>query len=181
MSSGEAARSSANRRTAGRLAAVALAMFGFGYLLVPLYDIVCEITGFNGRTGDAVAEERLSSAVDTSRLITVEFLGTVNGLRWDFEPAVRTMRVHPGQLYETSYTAINRQHAPVRAQAVPSVAPTQAAPYFSKTECFCFTEQTLDAGEHRDMPVRFVVRNDLPPEVTTVTLSYTFFRTDDGA
>ena len=91
------------------------------------------------------------------------------------------MKVHPGQLYETSYVARNRQHTPVRAQAVPSVAPNVAAPYFSKTECFCFTEQTLEAGENRDMPVRFVVRRDLPPEVTTVTLSYTFFRTDQDA
>lgn len=165
-----------NRRTALMLSALAGAMFGFGYLLIPLYDVLCEITGFNGRTGDAVAEERLSDVPDLARLVTIEFLGTVNsGLRWEFEPTVSRMQVHPGKLYEASYRARNLSRVAVVAQAIPSVSPNVAAPHLSKTECFCFTEQRFEAGESRDMPVRFMVRNDLPPEVTTITLSYTFF------
>ena len=165
-----------NRRTALMLSMAAVGMFGFGYLLIPMYDILCEITGFNGRTGDQVEEARLVDAVDLERTVTVEFLATVNsGLRWEFEPSVLRMKVHPGKLYETTYRARNLGSQPSVAQAVPSVSPNVAAPHFSKTECFCFTEQRFDAHEARDMPVRFMVRADLPPDVSTITLSYTFF------
>jgi cytochrome c oxidase assembly protein subunit 11 len=170
-----------NRRTAMRLTLVAAGMFGFGYLLVPLYDVLCEITGFNGRTGDAVAEERLDRVVDTERLVTVEFITSVNGLRWEFRPTVKRMQVHPGQIYETNFYARNMQRGVATGQAVPSVSPTIAAPHFSKTECFCFTKQRFEAGEERDMPLRFVLRTDLPPDVETVTLSYTFFNTGEDA
>ena len=166
-------------RTVALLSLLAVAMFGFGYLLVPLYDKFCEITGIGGRTGDAVAEQTLSGEVDTSRLVTVHFDATVNSaLPWRFEPTERMMDVHPGQLYETTYVAYNLSDQAVVAQAVPSVAPGQAALFFNKTECFCFTEQLLGPGESRDMPVRFIVDPNLPARTNLVTLSYIIYKND---
>ncbi len=166
-------------RTAGTLAALAVAMFGFGYLLVPLYDKFCEITGIGGRTGDAVAVEALSGEIDTSRVVTVHFDATVNSaLPWRFEPTQRMMDVHPGKLYETKYVAYNLSNRPVIAQAVPSVAPGRASLFFNKTECFCFTEQLLGPGESRDMPVRFIVDPNLPQGTSLVTLSYIIYKND---
>lgn len=170
-----------NFKTAGWLVLMAVAMFGFGYLLVPLYDKFCEITGIGGRTGDAVVAETLSDEVDYSRLVTVHFDANVNSaLPWRFEPTERMMQVHPGKLYETTYVAFNRSDQPVVAQAVPSVAPGQAALYFNKTECFCFTEQLLGPGESRDMPVRFVVDPNLPGRTDLVTLSYIIYKNDEA-
>ena len=164
-----------NRRTALRLVVVVVAMFGFGYALVPLYDVLCEITGLGGRTG-VVAADALDDGVDRHRTVQVQFLGTVNSrLPWEFRPSVASMEVHPGQVYETTYFARNLSTAAVTGQARPSVAPSVASLHFNKTECFCFVEQTLAPGEARDMPVRFVLSRDLPPEIATVTLSYTFF------
>lgn len=161
------------------LALLAVGMFGFGYLLVPLYDKFCEITGIGGRTGEGVAVEALSGEVDTSRVVTVHFDATVNSaLPWRFEPTERMMDVHPGQLYETSYVAHNLSDRPVIAQAVPSVAPGRAALFFNKTECFCFTEQLLEPGESRDMPVRFIVDPNLPSGTSLVTLSYIIYKND---
>lgn len=168
-------------KTTGALALMAVGMFGFGYLLVPLYDKFCEITGIGGRTGDAVVEETLSDQVDYSRLVTVHFDANVNSaLPWRFEPTERMMEVHPGKLYETTYIAFNRSDHPVVAQAVPSVSPGQAALYFNKTECFCFTEQLLGPGESRDMPVRFVVDPNLPRRTDLVTLSYIIYKNDEA-
>lgn len=168
-------------KTVGGLALMAVAMFGFGYLLVPLYDKFCEITGIGGRTGDAVVAETLSDEVDYSRLVTVHFDANVNSaLPWRFEPTERMLQVHPGKLYETTYVAYNRSNQPVVAQAVPSVAPGQAALYFNKTECFCFTEQLLGPGESRDMPVRFVVDPNLPARTDLVTLSYIIYKNDEA-
>lgn len=168
------------RSMAWRLATVVVAMFGFGYALVPLYDVLCDITGLNGKTGVVQAAD-VVEPVDTSRLVTVQFTGTVNSrLPWAFTPTQRELRVHPGQIYEASFEARNLTDRAVVGQAVPSVAPLQAATYFNKTECFCFTQQTLQAGETRTMPLRFVLDRDLPPGVTTVTLSYTFFRVDQA-
>ena len=165
----------ANRKTAARLAVVVLAMFGFGYALVPLYDVLCEITGLGGRTG-VVEASALDGAVDTSRTVKVQFLGTVSSrLPWEFRPNVASMEVHPGQVYETTYFARNLSAAPTIGQARPSVAPSVASLHFNKTECFCFTRQELAPGEARDMPVRFVLSRDLPAGIATVTLSYTFF------
>lgn len=168
-------------RTAGSLVLLTVAMFGFGYLLVPLYDKFCEITGLGGRTGEAVAAESLTTEVDTSRVVTVHFDATVNSaLPWRFEPAQRMMDVHPGRLYETKYIAYNLTDRPIIARAVPSVAPGLAALFFNKTECFCFSEQLLEPGETREMPVRFMVDPNLPHTTTLVTLSYIMFK-DDAA
>jgi len=164
-----------NRRSALRLAALTLAMFGFGFALVPLYDVFCDITGLNGKTG-RVEAAAVDGAADLSRTVTVEFVSSVNGaLGWEFSPEVTRMKVHPGQIYEANFNATNRTSHAASGQAVPSVSPNTAARYFNKTECFCFTRQDLGAGEQRRMPVRFVVDRDLPPQVHTITLSYTFF------
>lgn len=166
-------------RTAGMLTLLAVAMFGFGYLLVPLYDKFCEITGIGGRTGDAVTVEALGTEVDSSRLVTVHFDATVNSaLPWRFEPTERMMDVHPGKLYETTYVAYNLTDRPIIAQAVPSVSPGRASLFFNKTECFCFTEQLLGPGESRDMPVRFIVDPNLPRGTSLVTLSYIIYKND---
>ena len=170
----------ANRRTASRLAVVVLAMFGFGYALVPLYDILCEVTGLGGRTG-VVEANALDRTVDTSRLVKVQFLGTVNSrLPWEFRPTVATMRVHPGKVYEATYFARNLSDQSTVGQARPSVAPTIASLHFNKTECFCFVNQAFEAGEAREMPVRFVLDRKLPKGVEEVTLSYTFFNVDEA-
>jgi cytochrome c oxidase assembly protein subunit 11 len=170
-------RSQANRKLIRRLAFTALGMFGFGFALVPLYNVFCDITGLNGKTGGAIdAVAASSSPVDKSRLITVEFLSAVeSGLPWDFRPVTTKMQVHPGEIHETHYIARNRSDHKVVGQAIPSVAPGSAAKYFNKIECFCFTEQTLAGGEERLMAVRFVLDPELPAAVSTVTLSYTFF------
>ena len=168
-------RTQANGKTARRLAVVVLAMFGFGYALVPLYDVLCEITGLGGRTG-VVAASALDGGVDTSRTVRVQFLGTVSSrLPWDFRPDVATMEVHPGQVYETTYFARNLSETATIGRARPSVAPSIASLHFNKTECFCFVEQEFAPGEARHMPVRFVLSRDLPADIATVTLSYTFF------
>ncbi len=168
-------------RYVARLSLFAVAMFGFGYLLVPLYDKFCEVTGIGGRTAAGPVTEYLPTEIDESRLVTVHFDANVNSsLPWAFTPAQKMMSVHPGQMYETSYTATNRSDQTVVAQAVPSVAPGQAALYFNKTECFCFTEQLLAPGETREMPVRFFVHPDLPPDTNLVTLSYIVYKNEDA-
>ncbi|HEY5790744.1 MAG TPA: cytochrome c oxidase assembly protein [Gammaproteobacteria bacterium] len=170
------ARETANRRLGKRLLLVTLAMFGFGYALVPLYDVFCDITGLNGKTGRIDAASVPAAAVDRTRVINVEFVANVNGnLPWLFAPQTRRMTVHPGERRLIHYVVENPTAQPIVAQAVPSVAPTVASRYFDKTECFCFTRQTLAAGERREMPAVFVIDPDLPSEVGTVTLSYTFF------
>ncbi len=163
------------------LTMMAVAMFGFGYLLVPLYDKFCEITGIGGRTADGPVQVELSDEINYDRKVRVQFVSTVNsGLPWRFEPTQRFMDVHPGKLYETMYVAYNRADHPVIAQAVPSVSPGRASLFFNKTECFCFTEQLLGAGESRDMPVRFVVDPNLPERVELVTLSYIIYKNDEA-
>ncbi len=164
-----------SRRTARKMVMVALGMFGFGYALVPLYDVFCDITGLNGKTG-RLDSAQAAGAVDRERTVTVEFVANVNGeLPWEFAPVVRKMEVHPGALMEADFIATNRSAEAMTGNAVPSVAPGRASRYFSKTECFCFTAQRLEAGESRDMPLRFVVDPRLPEDVRTLTLSYTFF------
>jgi cytochrome c oxidase assembly protein subunit 11 len=175
-------RRQANQRVVKQLAIAAMLMFGFGFAMVPLYDVFCDITGLNGKTGRVELEQALSSTVDEDRLVTVEFLGTVHSdLPWEFKPMIRRIKVHPGEVTEVNYYARNLTDMQVAGQAVPSVAPGKAAKYFNKTECFCFTRQTLAAGEGKEMPLRFVVDPALPEEVRTVSLSYTFFQAKDGA
>jgi cytochrome c oxidase assembly protein subunit 11 len=168
--------SKANRRLIALLAAVTVGMFGFGFALVPLYNVFCAITGLNGKTGRIDADAAMTAVVDTDRRITVEFVTTVDGaLPWEFHSIVKKMQVHPGELSEARFYARNLAARAIVGQAIPSVSPGQAGKYFSKTECFCFTQQTLQAGEEQEMPVRFVVDPALPEHVRTITLSYTFF------
>lgn len=171
--------SRASRRTAAKLFAVALAMFGFGYALVPLYEIACQVLGINGKTGRV---EAAAGAIDTSRTIRVEFTGQVMaGLPWEFRPMVKYVDVHPGETVVVHYYAHNGAAEAIVGQAVPSVAPARAAPYFKKIECFCFTRQELQAGEGVEMPVQFTVMPDVAPDVHTITLSYAFFNTAASA
>lgn len=169
-------RVDANTRLALKLAGAALAMFGFGYALVPLYSVFCELTGLNGKTGQISAAEAAALTTDAKRIVTVEFDTNVNGaLPWAFRPLQRRVQVHPGEMGEALFAAENVSDRTVVGQAVPSVAPAKAAVYFNKTECFCFTQQMLAPGERREMPVRFIVDPRLPADVTTLVLSYTFF------
>lgn len=164
-------------RTAGRLALVALAMFGFGFALVPLYDVVCDLTGLNGRAANLLQQTSDGSAeIDRSREVTVEFLAIPNDVPWDLNPETRKLRVHPGQVATVGYVVRNRSRHAVVAQAVPSVAPGLAARYLNKLDCFCFTEQRLEPGEERVMPVVFAVDPAIDEDISTLTLSYTFFQ-----
>jgi cytochrome c oxidase assembly protein subunit 11 len=172
-------RKQANQRVVKRLGITAVLMFGFGFAMVPLYDVFCDITGINGKTGRIAQEEALSQVVDEDRLVTVEFLATVHSeLPWEFRPMVRKIKVHPGEITEVNYYARNNTDNLVAGQAVPSLAPGLAAKYFNKTECFCFTRQTLGPGEGKEMPLRFVVDPELPDNVRTVSLSYTFYQAE---
>lgn len=165
----------ANRRLALKLGAGALAMFGFGYALVPFYDSFCRLTGLNGRS-DGVASEGADP-----RWVTVEFNGDVMpGLPWHFEPEKGRLRVHPGERVLTHYRVKNLADRSLEGQAVPSITPPAAARHFNKIECFCFTRQRLRAGEEREMPVIFVVGRELPAEVGELTLSYAFFPFEGG-
>ena len=151
-------------------------MFGFGFALVPLYDVICDITGLNGKTGRIEASEIDASGIDKSRTIEVRFIaGTNKGLPWSFEPLVATMEVHPGQVYEAFYRVRSTSAQKTAGQAVPSVSPSPAAAHFNKTECFCFTRQELEGFETRDMPLRFVVGPGISDKIDQITLSYTFF------
>jgi cytochrome c oxidase assembly protein subunit 11 len=169
------------KNSALKLAIIPVLMFGFGFALVPLYDVFCDVTGLNGKTGRIEAAEIAADQVDTTRTIEVRFLaGTNAGLPWSFEPLVKKMLVHPGQVYEALFRVRSTSADRTVGQAVPSVSPGQAAQYFNKTECFCFTQQTLEARETRDMPLRFVVGNGISKDIEQITLSYTFFRVDQG-
>ncbi len=171
-----------NRITAAKLALVAVCMFGFGYALVPLYDVFCEITGLNGKTGEISMADAGQLGVATDRLVTVEFDSNVNsGLPWEFYPEKRKMQVHPGEIMEVTYFARNLTDRTSAGQAVPSVAPAKGSVHFNKTECFCFSLQVLEPGERKSMPVRFVVDPRLPDSIGVLTLSYTFFPARDVA
>ncbi len=164
-----------------KLAMIPLLMFGFGFALVPLYDVFCDITGLNGKTGRIEASEIDPSLVDVSRTIEVRFLANTNtGLPWDFEPLVKKMVIHPGQVYEAVFRVRSTSDNNTLGQAVPSVSPGLAAEYFNKTECFCFTQQELAGRETRDMPMRFIVGTGISEKIEQITLSYTFFSLDRG-
>jgi len=168
-------------RTAIKLLLATVVMFGFGYALVPMYNVFCEIAGLNGKTGMITREQADRLTIDTRRTVTVEFDTNVNGdLPWTFKASVNRMKVHPGKTSEAVFVAENKSDKAITGQAVPSVAPAQASLHFNKTECFCFTQQTLAPYERREMPVRFVVDAELPEKISTLTLSYTFFQAPGG-
>jgi cytochrome c oxidase assembly protein subunit 11 len=169
-----------NRRMVGKLALVAVLMFGFGYALVPMYRAICAKLGINVLS---VSERALpgnskatpsNTQVDLSRKITIEFDANVSG-PWEFRPAKRFVDVHPGELTTVMYEFRNSQNRTMAAQAIPSYAPKQAMPHFNKLECFCFNEYTLQPGESKQWPVVFVIDPKLPKDIKTITLSYTFF------
>ncbi len=166
-----------NKKTATKLFVVALAMFGFGYGLAPLYDIFCEVTGLNGKTG-RIAEETIKPVENSmDRVIKVQFVTNVaTGLPWEFKPLSRTMEVVPGKLMTAEFEATNKSSRSLVGSAVPSVSPSLASKYFNKTDCFCFVRQSLKPGETKLMPVAFIVDSKIPPTVDVLTLSYTFFK-----
>jgi cytochrome c oxidase assembly protein subunit 11 len=158
-----------------KLVLVVVGMFGFGFALVPMYDVFCEWTGLNGKTGGRV-EYSATQEINEERVVTVQFTASNNAsMNWTFEPMVHQVEVHPGELTEIRYFARNPGASRMVAQAVPSVSPLKAADYLRKTECFCFTQQVLEAGEEIEMPVLFYVDPMLPADVSKLTLSYTLF------
>ena len=163
----------ASHRTLSRLSVVAIAMFGFGYALVPFYKQICRALGVNSLVERN--EPVTNTQVDLKRTVTIEFDANAHGMPWRFQPMVRHMEVHPGQLVQVEYEVANVRSSAMTGQAVASYGPMRAGRYFRKLECFCFQQQTLAAGETRRMPVIFVVDPSLPAEVNTITLSYTFF------
>lgn len=167
-------------KTFKTIALVSGASFVFAFSLVPLYQIACEkVFGIKLEQGPAGEAQVAGMQVDETRTVTIEFDATVNSkLPWEFKPTQLTMQVHPGKMYEMNYTARNLSDHAIVGNAAPSVAPSTASTFFNKTECFCFTEQMLAAGEERLMPVRFIVDPALPDNVQTLTLSYTFFSND---
>jgi cytochrome c oxidase assembly protein subunit 11 len=168
---------SSHRTLALKLAMVALGAFGFGFALVPLYDVFCEITGAGNRK-DLVTEAELPATVDESRTVLVDFVATLPSVgSWQFRPEVRSIAVQPGRLYAANFLAVNETGRESWAQIVPGIAPSSATAYFRKTECFCFTPQLFGIDEHKSMPVRFFVDPALPKHIERITLAYTFYDT----
>ena len=158
------------------LALFAVGMFGFAYALVPLYNIFCELTGLNGKTSGQAAVYTEEASQGLEREVTVQFLAQVGrGMPWEFRPLENRLRVQVGEVYETRYYVRNFADQAVIGQAVPSVSPGFAARYLHKVECFCFTQQRLEAGEEMEMPVQFYVGSDLPADIGALSLSYTLF------
>jgi cytochrome c oxidase assembly protein subunit 11 len=160
-----------NRQMMGKLLVIALGMLGFGFALVPMYRQICEAIGITQTR--VVAPE--NTQVLTGRTVTVELLASSAGLAWRFEPLEPVVKLHPGEMTTVRYRVVNTLGRPVTAHAVMNTAPAVANRYIEKRECFCFSDQTLAAGESREMPVTFRVRADAPAELSTVSLSYTFF------
>jgi cytochrome c oxidase assembly protein subunit 11 len=167
-----------NKALTFRLFAMAVGMFAFGFIVLPpIYSIFCEITGLGGKTNNSAAN--ITEAPDQNRSVQLEFVTAVNQYApWDFRAGAADMTITPGVLYDTTFIATNLAGKDKIAQAVPSVAPAQAAKYFKKLECFCFTTQEFSANEEKHMTVRFIVDPELPPYIDTITLSYTFFDTE---
>jgi len=168
-----------NLRMTRKLVVVAGLMFGFGYALVPIYKAICNALGVNvlsisERGGPTSRERPANTQVDMSRTVTIEFDANARG-PWDFKPAVRSLQVHPGEVASVMYEFRNMQNRTMAAQAIASFAPMNSAAHFNKLECFCFNEYTLKPGESKQWPVVFYVDSKLPKDVTTITLSYTFF------
>jgi len=162
-----------NLRLSRRLAIVAVAMFGFGFALVPFYEQICAALGVNSLLRP---DEVTNTQVDLSREVVIELDSNAHDLPWRFKPLVNHVTVHPGELTTVEYEVVNVRGAPVTGQAVPSYGPQHAGEHFKKLDCFCFTQQTLEAGETRRMPVTFVVDPKLPRDITSIAVSYTFFQ-----
>ena len=164
-----------NRNMTWKLLAIAVGAFGFGFALVPLYSVLCSVTGY----GDQTKLLQKVSAIEhpqANRTVTVEFLTDVASAgNWEFRPVVRTVEVHPGELYTAQFYAHNLTGRDTVAQAVPNIAPSEVAAYFHKTECFCFTPQHFSLNEGRNMPVRFIIDPALPSHIDMITLAYTFY------
>lgn len=181
MNSRTQTKTKSTRKLVLKLVGVAVAMFAFGFVVMPpLYDAICDITGLGGR-GLEVAQGA-SVSLDSDREVKVVFDATVNSaLAWDLQPNDPVTRVQLGQMSETSYLAFNNSSEAIAGQAIYTVTPPEASLYFVKTECFCFTRQSLEANESREMPVRFYIKPDLPEHIRELTLSYTFFQLDESA
>jgi cytochrome c oxidase assembly protein subunit 11 len=166
-----------NRRLVVRLLVIVVAMFGFGFALIPFYEKICQVTGLRdiGRP-DSVA----NTQIDDTRVVRIEFDSNLRELRWRFRPEVTHVELHPGELRQVVYEVVNLTDRPLTGQAIPSYGPALAGQYFRKLECFCFTRQTLAPGERREMPVVFAIDPKLPRDVGTITLSYTFFPVEGG-
>ncbi|WP_118180825.1 cytochrome c oxidase assembly protein [Paraburkholderia phosphatilytica] len=170
-----------NRPMLIKLVVVAFLMFGFGFALVPMYRAICQVTGINNLVQrDTTLRDAKNTQVDMARTISVEFDANARG-PLGFMPEQRSLDVHPGEVMTVMYDVSNQQDRTVQAQAIPSYAPREATEYFRKIECFCFTQQTLQAHESKRMPVVFVVDKKLPKDVKTITLSYTFFELNTPA
>jgi len=166
----------ARKRSLWEMALLTVAMFGFGFAMVPLYDALCELTGLNGRDSGMMVPSTAFSEPDYSRKVTVQLLTVVNGGReWQFRPETSQLSLHPGEFTTVNFVAENMLDQDVVGQAVPAVTPGKAARHVKKTECFCFNQQPFKAREKKVMPVRLMLDRDLPKDVDTVTLSYTFF------
>ena len=175
MAYDETTRLRLNRSTFTKLVVVAVAMFGFGYALVPVYRQICDVLGINVLTQqDGTVERPANTQVDLTRTITIELDSNSQG-PWRFRPTTRSIEVHPGELATVVYEVVNTQGRAVKGQAIPSYAPQSATPHFKKVECFCFREQLMKPNEARQMPVVFFIDPALPKEVKNITLSYTFF------
>lgn len=169
-----------NKKLVLRLLGVVAGMFLFGFALVPLYDVFCEITGINGKTrGQAIYQK---TEVNKDRIVTISFIASINrGMPWDFKPMVKSMKVHPGEMNEVYFYAKNRSQNDIVGQSVPSVSPGEAALYLNKTECFCFDQQTLLAGEEIKMPMKFYIDADIPEDISHLTLSYQLYNVTEAA
>jgi cytochrome c oxidase assembly protein subunit 11 len=165
----------ANNKIVIKLLAIVVGMFGFGFALVPLYDVLCDALGINGKTSKTAAVYE-SVEIDKSRLITVDFITRTNsGMPWEFKAQTRQVKVHPGQINHVDFYVKNPANVDIIGQAVPSVSPGPAALYMNKTECFCFEQQTLKAGEEMLMPMQFYVDPQLPKDITYFTVQYTLY------
>ena len=165
-----------------KLVAVAVMMFAFVFVvMVPLYDALCDALGINGKTS-AQAYTAVPAQVDESRTVTVQFIASNNeGMPWEFGPSTTMMKVHPGAVNGTVFLARNPMPNAMVGQAIPSISPARAAQYFHKTECFCFNQQPLDGETAAELPLQFIVDQDLPRDIGTITLSYTIFDVTDMA
>ncbi|MBU2039646.1 MAG: cytochrome c oxidase assembly protein [Gammaproteobacteria bacterium] len=165
-----------NKKVVRKLLLAVVGMFAFGWALVPLYDVICDITGLNGKTGGRVDVAEAGLLIDEDRQVTVQFMAHHNAeMGWVFEPSVAQMTVRPGEVNVVSYRVTNPRNTLMVGQAIPSVAPNAAAGHLNKIECFCFEEQLLQPGESADMPIRFFVDPELPGNISKLTLSYTLY------